>query len=279
MRISPSRWPALGAVAGLGLTACGAALADPAQRPLPSELAVTSDGRVVAAADGQALAKAQDRVPVASAPANTVQMAFEADASVPPPCPGQARLSPSEAEAMVRRVATAEDFYPDFVLAVARQESRFDAAALSPKGAYGLMQLMPETAARHRVDRCDPEQNVLGGVRHLRMLWERWRNPFYILAAYNAGEAALEEHRGIPPFPETVQYVAAVITDFYGYPPVRSTDRDVLTNAPRTTPADARAGSHRVDARRVRAAPGAITQTRSTMRSRQPGDWLVLHVE
>ncbi len=279
MCISSYRWPTFGAVVGLGLTACGAALADPAQRPLPSELAVTSDGRVVAVLNVEALAKVQDRVPVASAPANTVQMAFEVDASVATPCPAQARPSPSEAEALVRRVATTEDFYPEFVLAVARQESRFDAGALSSKGAYGLMQLMPATALKHRVDRCDPEQNVLGGVRHLRQLWERWRNPFYILAAYNAGEASVEEHRGIPPFPETVQYVAAVITDFYGYPAIGDAERDATPAAARISTAGARPSRSRADPKRARTGPAAPVRTNASSRSRRPGDWLVLHVE
>jgi len=127
-------------------------------------------------------------------------------------------LPPDEARALVRDVATREDFYPDFVLAVAGQESGFNSVARSRKGAFGLMQLMPETATRFHVDLCDPAGNVLGGVRFLRALHEKYRNPLFILAAYNAGEAAVERIHGVPPYPETVAYVAAVLNDFYTWP-------------------------------------------------------------
>lgn len=134
-------------------------------------------------------------------------------------------LAPAEAEALVRRVAQAEDFYPDFVLSVARIESHFRADQVSPKGAIGLMQLMPAMAARFAVDICDPADNVRGGVRYLRTLHERYHNPFYMLAAYNAGEDAVAQYRGVPPFPETVRYVADVINDFYTLPPVGTARR------------------------------------------------------
>ena len=91
---------------------------------------------------------------------------------------------------------------------------------MSPKGAVGLMQLMPATAARFAVNICDPAGNVLGGVRYLRALHERYHNPFYMLAAYNAGEDAVAQYHGVPPFPETVRYVADVINDFYALPSV-----------------------------------------------------------
>jgi hypothetical protein len=80
------------------------------------------------------------------------------------------------------------------------------------------MQLEPETARHYRVDICDPADNVRGGVRFLRDLHSRYRNPLFILAAYNAGETALTEHGGIPPFPETVKFVAEVVNDFYDWP-------------------------------------------------------------
>jgi len=134
------------------------------------------------------------------------------------PCHRGGVPSPAEAEALVRRVAQAEDFYPDFVLSVARIESHFRADQVSPKGAVGLMQLMPATAARFAVDICDPADNVRGGVRYLRILHDRYHNPFYMLAAYNAGEDAVAQYRGVPPFPETVRYVADVINDFYTLP-------------------------------------------------------------
>ncbi|WP_375459836.1 lytic transglycosylase domain-containing protein [uncultured Enterovirga sp.] len=126
--------------------------------------------------------------------------------------------SPAEAETLARKVATEETMDPGLVVAVARAESRFRMDQVSPKGAIGLMQLMPATAKRFGVDACDPADNVRGGVRFLRALLERYRNPMHVLAAYNAGEDAVEQHRGVPPFPETVRYVAAVLNDLNGWP-------------------------------------------------------------
>ena len=134
------------------------------------------------------------------------------------PCAGASALPLDQARALVREIATKEDFYPDFVLAVAKRESGFNSVARSHRQAFGLMQLMPETAARFHVDLCDPAGNVLGGVRFLRVLHDKYRNPLFILAAYNAGEAAVEKVHGVPPYPETVAYVAAVLNDFYEWP-------------------------------------------------------------
>ncbi|MGT2441048.1 lytic transglycosylase domain-containing protein (plasmid) [Bradyrhizobium betae] len=134
------------------------------------------------------------------------------------PCAGAKPLSADDARALISRIATEENFFPDFVMSVAKSESQFNSTALSDKGAYGLMQLEPETAQRFKVDLCDPAGNVLGGVRFLRVLHEKYRNPFFILAAYNAGELAVEKSRGVPPFPETVRFVAQVINDFYTWP-------------------------------------------------------------
>ena len=134
------------------------------------------------------------------------------------PCTDAAALSPNAARELVTRVAGQEEFYPEFVLAVAKVESRFVSTALSEKGAYGLMQLMPDTAKRFEVDLCDPEGNVRGGIRLLRSLHARYRNPLYILAAYNAGEEAVRKNRGVPPYPETVRFVADVLNDFYTWP-------------------------------------------------------------
>jgi hypothetical protein len=102
---------------------------------------------------------------------------------------------------------------PALVEAVVRTESGFDPAAVSPRGAGGLMQLMPKTAAALGVqDRFDPRESIRGGVRHLRYLLDRYRGRVALaLAAYNAGEAAVDAHRGVPPYPETQQYVQRVL--------------------------------------------------------------------
>jgi soluble lytic murein transglycosylase-like protein len=141
------------------------------------------------------------------------------------PCAGVKAISPDDARTLVVRIATEENFNPDFVQAVAKNESHFNSIALSDKGAFGLMQLKPKTAQRFKVDLCDPADNVRGGVRFLRALHEKYRNPLFILAAYNAGEAAVEESRGVPPFAETVRFVAQVINDFYVWPAAAGSSR------------------------------------------------------
>jgi soluble lytic murein transglycosylase-like protein len=99
------------------------------------------------------------------------------------------------------------------VKAVIRAESDFVPEAVSPKGALGLMQLMPATARMHNVWRImEPQQNVEGGVEHLRYLLDRYAgNLQWALAAYNAGEKAVEVHGGVPPYPETWEYLTRVL--------------------------------------------------------------------
>ncbi|MES0214226.1 lytic transglycosylase domain-containing protein [Mesorhizobium sp. C280B] len=138
------------------------------------------------------------------------------------PCPGVAALSKEEGQRIVETVARQQGFAPPLVLAVAQAESRFNSDALSPKGAYGLMQLLPSTAASYRVNICDPADNVKGGIGFLRDLHRKFPNPIYMLAAYNAGEVAVLKYKGVPPYPETVGYVANVINDFYQWPSVGS---------------------------------------------------------
>jgi soluble lytic murein transglycosylase-like protein len=103
------------------------------------------------------------------------------------------------------------------VSAVIRAESGFNPRAVSRKGAQGLMQLMPTTAATLGVrNSFDPRQNIDGGVRHLRALIDRFPSNLPLaLAAYNAGERAVVQYRGVPPYPETQDYVSKVL-HFYG---------------------------------------------------------------
>ncbi|MBZ9974050.1 MULTISPECIES: lytic transglycosylase domain-containing protein [unclassified Mesorhizobium] len=131
--------------------------------------------------------------------------------------PGDAECGPSplNSEEIARLVAEAASRYGvdrDFALAVAMSESRLDDSRNSPKGARGPMQLMPSTAAHLGVsDICDPAENIDGGVRLLRDLFATYRNPLIVAAAYNAGEARILQYDGVPPFPETVRFVADVI--------------------------------------------------------------------
>jgi soluble lytic murein transglycosylase-like protein len=105
---------------------------------------------------------------------------------------------------------------PDFLTSVISAESGFKTHAVSPKGAKGLMQLMPETASNLGVsDPFDPAKNVDGGTRYLRELLERYNfDPIKALAAYNAGPHRVEQYRGVPPYHETRVYVAKIIRDF-----------------------------------------------------------------
>jgi hypothetical protein len=100
---------------------------------------------------------------------------------------------------------------PRLVRAVIQVESAYQASARSRKGAMGLMQLMPDTARRYSVaDPYDPGSNVDAGARHLKTLLDRFELSL-ALAAYNAGESAVERYRGIPPYPETQNYVLQVM--------------------------------------------------------------------
>jgi soluble lytic murein transglycosylase-like protein len=102
---------------------------------------------------------------------------------------------------------------PTLVHAVIGAESAFNPWAVSRKGAQGLMQLMPRTASALGVrDSFNPRDNIEGGVRHLRYLLDRYPgNVPFALAAYNAGEGAVDYYGGIPPFPETQQYVQRIL--------------------------------------------------------------------
>jgi soluble lytic murein transglycosylase len=99
------------------------------------------------------------------------------------------------------------------VKAVIAAESAFDPAALSPKGAMGLMQLMPATADDLGVEEpFHDEQNISGGTRYLRWLYDRYGDWLRTLAAYNAGPEAVDRYDGVPPYPETREYVQRVLS-------------------------------------------------------------------
>jgi soluble lytic murein transglycosylase-like protein len=110
---------------------------------------------------------------------------------------------------LVRSLAPQYHLDPNLVLAVVAAESNFDPSARSDKNAQGLMQLIPATAERFDVkDAWDPEQNLRGGMAYLRWLLQRFDGDVWLaLAGYNAGEQAVERYKGIPPYPETRDYV------------------------------------------------------------------------
>ncbi len=111
------------------------------------------------------------------------------------------------AKAAARKHGVPEDLY----LRLVQRESGWNPVAVSVKGATGLAQLMPETAEHLGVDINDAEENLEGGARYLRMMYDKFGTWELALVAYNAGPAAVEEHDGIPPFAETESYVKAIL--------------------------------------------------------------------
>jgi soluble lytic murein transglycosylase-like protein len=117
--------------------------------------------------------------------------------------------------AMVRAAAARAGLPPEFVESVAKTESGFNPAAVSPKGAIGVMQLMPATAKALGADAADAAQNIDAGARLLRDLLLKYNGDVVkALAAYNAGEAAVDHYQGVPPYAETQHYVNTVVRDY-----------------------------------------------------------------
>ena len=130
-------------------------------------------------------------------------------AVVAPPAP---KVAPAEMAEMVDRIASQEGVEAPLVHSVIRAESNYNPSAVSPKGAEGVMQLIPSTARRFGVGNVfDPADNIQGGVRYLRFLLDYYHNDYTkTIAAYNAGEAAVDKYNGVPPFAETLGYVRTV---------------------------------------------------------------------
>lgn len=157
---------------------------------------------------------------------------------------------------MVREIAAFHGLDPNLVDLVIRMESGYNTRAVSHKGAQGLMQLMPGTAAMYGVsDVFDPRENIQAGVRYLRDMLQRYNSNLTLaLAAYNAGPGAVDRHGGVPPFRETRNYVDSIMSAYQGGntvalgggfgtasrlgpPPQAFTDADgrtVITNTPQT---------------------------------------------
>ena len=119
---------------------------------------------------------------------------------------------PVDIDGLLEKAASRHKVDPDLVRAIVRVESDYDPRAVSRKGAMGLMQLVPDTARRLGVSNpFDPQQNLEGGVSHLRYLLDRFRGDVGLsVAAYNAGENAVQRYGGIPAFPETRDYVRKI---------------------------------------------------------------------
>lgn len=142
---------------------------------------------------------------------------------------------------VVKRIAHKHRLKAELIHSIIKAESNYDRFAVSPKGALGLMQLMPATAKQYGVkDPFDPKQNIEGGVRYLKDMIKLFNGKTnLVLAAYNAGQVAVKKYKGIPPYKETLRYVEKIMAS-YGRPTIttrskiyRFTDkngRTVLTN-------------------------------------------------
>lgn len=138
-----------------------------------------------------------------------------------PPSPALPANPKPDPEEMIRRATARHGLSPEvrkLARSVAAVESGFQLDAVSPKGAIGLMQLMPATAASLQADPRDPEQNADAGVRYLRDLLIKYQGyddqVVRALAAYNAGPAAVDRYNGVPPYRETRQYVRKVVRKY-----------------------------------------------------------------
>jgi soluble lytic murein transglycosylase-like protein len=140
---------------------------------------------------------------------------FERDFSVSPPAAPK-RETPKNLNDIINTISDRHHLDPDLINSVIHAESAFNPRAVSPKGAQGLMQLMPGTASQLGVHNAfDPHDNVEGGTAYLRRLLEE--NNFDLikaLAAYNAGPHRVQQYRGVPPYYETRAYVARIVRDF-----------------------------------------------------------------
>jgi soluble lytic murein transglycosylase-like protein len=150
--------------------------------------------------------------------------------ALPPPA-----NAPEPIVRFVNLVAPEYRLAPSLVLAVMATESNFDPLAVSPKNAQGLMQLVPDTAARFKVRRLtDPAQNIRGGMAYLRWLLAYFEGDLALaLAGYNAGEKAVDRYRGVPPYAETRLYVRKIIAAIngqraHGYDPKVTAPSDML---------------------------------------------------
>jgi soluble lytic murein transglycosylase-like protein len=147
-------------------------------------------------------------------------VSYEPDLGSPAPKPAKvltpASKSLSDLKQIVEKAANENHLDADFIHAVIRAESNGKTTAISPKGAQGLMQLMPQTATKLGVkNSLDPAENVSAGTRYLRELLAHYHNdPIRALAAYNAGAGRVQQYQGVPPYRETRAYVSSIIRDF-----------------------------------------------------------------
>jgi len=188
------------------------------------EFAVLSSGFRIHAdrheRDGQTV-RLYSREGLTELPASTVIAFEEEDYTPPPPEPPSpapvmpVHLARPTPKTLVRNAAVKSGLPPEFVESVAKVESAMRPDAVSPKGAIGVMQLMPSTAQALAADPSDSEQNIDAGTRMLRELLIKYDGDVVkALAAYNAGPGAVDRYQGLPPYRETQNYVNKVIRTY-----------------------------------------------------------------
>jgi soluble lytic murein transglycosylase-like protein len=146
----------------------------------------------------------------------TAQIASYTPDDSPAPTPAASATQNVDVNAVVRGAGAKHGLDPDFISSVVHAESDFNVKAVSPKGAQGLMQLMPKTAADLGVkDSFDPEANVDAGTKYLRALLDQYNGDVpKALAAYNAGANRVAQYNGVPPYRETHAYVRRIIAEY-----------------------------------------------------------------
>ena len=154
-------------------------------------------------------------------------------------------LKPQDLKEVINTISDQHHLDPDFISSVIHAESGFNPRAVSPKGARGLMQLMPGTASKLGVSNAfDPRSNVEGGTRYLSELLERYNfDVIKALAAYNAGPHRVQQYGGVPPYYETRTYVARIVRDYNRKKIAERKAAAATAKAARTKPASPKAAA------------------------------------
>lgn len=144
----------------------------------------------------------------------------------------QQKKQSSNINEVIQQEANKRGLDPDLIRSVIQTESNFQPDAVSEKGAIGLMQLMPDTAAELNVNPEDPRENIKGGTEYLARQLDEFGNLEEALAAYNAGPGAVKDHGGIPPYSETQNYVKQVVGTFRNLKGSQGSAGQGLTESP-----------------------------------------------
>ncbi|HEY1936565.1 MAG TPA: lytic transglycosylase domain-containing protein [Candidatus Angelobacter sp.] len=154
--------------------------------------------------------------PLPTVASQTTLAAAASTSPLPKPAVHNPAAQNIDLDEVVREASSKNRLDPDFVSSVIKAESNFKTRAVSKKGALGLMQLMPSTAAQLGLaDPFDPRANVEAGTAHLSALLDRYNNdPIKALAAYNAGAHRVKQYNGVPPYRETRAYINKIVKDF-----------------------------------------------------------------